>query len=165
MCSSARTRFTRHVPVVSMRFTPSCQPSRKSLRGLGSTFGHWAAFPGCMEVRTEPRTTAERRAQPRFPVHLDLEYRLIKSGPLRVSGRGRSIDISSKGIAFSTETLLKPGTLIELLVNWPGGPRAGSPPRLALMGHVVRSRGRMAVCAISKFEFRPNELRMAISQR
>jgi PilZ domain-containing protein len=102
-------------------------------------------------METSATKFVERRAQLRFPVHVQLEYRLIKSGPLRVSGKACSIDISSKGIAFTTEAVLNPGALIELVLDWPCG--ADDTSRLVLMGHIVRLSGKIVACAISRFEF------------
>ncbi|HWB82693.1 MAG TPA: hypothetical protein VG675_01050 [Bryobacteraceae bacterium] len=69
-------------------------------------------------------------------------------------GTGCTLDISSNGVGFQTETALRPGVLIELSVSWPVLLDDSCPMRLVIFGRVIRSSGRVSACTIDKYEFR-----------
>jgi len=97
---------------------------------------------------------AERRSSPRFALQERLCYSIVEGRQTIASGTGVTTDLSNSGVAFTTEHPLKPGTLVELLINWPKK-AAGAPSiRVAISGRIVRADAGMAACTIAKYEFR-----------
>ena len=69
-------------------------------------------------------------------------------------GVGKVLDISSKGVCFTTECVLKVGTRVELSVDWPLLLDHTYPLKLMIIGHVSRSNNKAAVVRIEHYEFR-----------
>jgi hypothetical protein len=82
---------------------------------------------------------------------MSVTHACLEHGP---PGVGKVLDISSKGVRFTTEGLLKPGTLIELLVSWPARLNDTCPLKLMIYGSVVRSDNSVAAIRIEHYEFR-----------
>jgi PilZ domain len=98
--------------------------------------------------------TVERRGNSRFPVKEDVRYRVLQSKAVQVSGSGKTLDISSGGILFTTSERLQPGRLIEIAVNWPAMLHGTCPLQLVATGRVVRSDNDTAAVRIERYEFR-----------
>ncbi len=96
----------------------------------------------------------ERRGKVRFPFEREIRYKLLKDNAVVESGVGRTVNMSSNGIAFSTERSLESGHYIELAVSWPVLLENSTPMRLIVFGRVVRSGSRTTVCTIEKYEYR-----------
>jgi hypothetical protein len=94
----------------------------------------------------------DRRLSSRFPVHEEVKYRLLNS-KIKLSGTGRTLDMSSGGILFTTEQELTPGRTVELSVNWPA--KLGNCLlKFVAVGRVVRSGPSQAAVRIQRYEFR-----------
>jgi len=94
----------------------------------------------------------DRRASSRFPVQEEVKYRLLNS-KTKLSGTGRTLNMSSGGIHFTTEQQLSPGRTVELSVNWPA--RLGNCLlKFVAVGRVVRSGPTDAAVRIQRYEFR-----------
>ncbi len=70
------------------------------------------------------------------------------------TGTGRTLNISSGGVWFSTESMLTSGMPVELSMNWPVLLNDSCPMKLMIYGCVVRSNERGAAVAIERYEFR-----------
>lgn len=70
------------------------------------------------------------------------------------TGTGKTTNISSSGIWFSTSGMLTAGMPIELSMNWPVLLNDTCPMKLMIYGCVVRSTERGAAVAIERYEFR-----------
>jgi hypothetical protein len=70
------------------------------------------------------------------------------------TGIGRTINISSSGVWFTTENLLTSGMPIELSMTWPVLLNDVCPMKLMIYGCVIRSNDRGAAVAIERYEFR-----------
>jgi len=102
----------------------------------------------------EPRgLETERRANPRFAVRQRLKYSLLEDGAITTFGTGVTIDFSSGGVAFTPQHHLKPGSLIELRIEWPWVLGDTCPILLVACGRIVRSAADMSACTIAEFEF------------
>ena len=99
-------------------------------------------------------TENERRAKYRFRMEREVRYTLADEAAVGASGTGNTINISSGGIAFTSEKALKPGSLVELAISWPVLLGETCPIRLIVFGRLVRCDGLTAVCSIDKYEFR-----------
>jgi c-di-GMP-binding flagellar brake protein YcgR len=98
--------------------------------------------------------TVERRGNSRFPVKEDVRYRVLQSKAVQVSGSGKTLDMSSGGILFTTSERLQPGRLVEIAVNWPARLHGTCPLQLVATGRVVRSDDDTAAVRIERYEFR-----------
>jgi c-di-GMP-binding flagellar brake protein YcgR len=96
----------------------------------------------------------DRRETSRFPVREDVRYRVLQSKSGQVSGAGKSVDMSSGGILFTTSEKLQPGRLIEISVNWPARLDGTCALQLVATGRVVRSDNETAAVRIERYEFK-----------
>jgi len=80
--------------------------------------------------------------------------RLGKGRTVTQVGTGRVINISSKGILFSTESLLPQGERIEVSVSWPARLNDTTPLKLVILGSVVRGEEKQAAVSIDHYEFK-----------
>ncbi|MBZ5581616.1 MAG: PilZ domain-containing protein [Acidobacteriia bacterium] len=96
----------------------------------------------------------DRRGNSRFPVREELRYRILhaKSSPL--AGTGRTLNISSGGILFTTEQKLPMGRLVEISVNWPARLGGTCPLQFVAIGRVVRAEAELAAVRIERYEFK-----------
>ena len=98
--------------------------------------------------------TADRRETSRFPVREEVRYRVLHAKGSPASGVGKTLDIGSGGILFTTEERLPVGRLVEVAVNWPVRLDGACPLRFVAVGKVVRSEATKAVVQIDRYEFR-----------
>ncbi len=97
---------------------------------------------------------SERRTADRFPIEREVKYRVISRRNGDAAGAGRTVNMSSSGILFSTEEELTPGRQIEVSVAWPAQLNNQTPLKLVARGRVVRSENRQAALEIQHYEFR-----------
>ncbi len=100
------------------------------------------------------RTQMERRTKLRFPINRELRFKLLEDAKIVATGYGQTIDMSSGGIAFFTDTDLSAGNYIELSISWPALLDDSCPMRLVVYGEVVRHAGSIGACTVEKWEFR-----------
>jgi len=96
----------------------------------------------------------ERRTKRRFEIEQDVRYKMLYGQRLAETGTGKTVNISSGGIWFTTEVLLTSGMPIELSVTWPVLLNDSCPMKLMIYGCVVRSNEKGAAVAIERYEFR-----------
>jgi hypothetical protein len=96
----------------------------------------------------------ERRVKRRFPIEQDVRYKMLYGQRIAETGSGKTMNISSGGIWFSTQTMLASGMPIELSLTWPVLLNDSCPMKLMIYGCVVRSNDRGAAVAIERYEFR-----------
>ncbi|MCL5745484.1 MAG: hypothetical protein M1541_16430 [Acidobacteria bacterium] len=70
------------------------------------------------------------------------------------TGAGKTVDMSSSGVLFTTDCPLSAGNRLELSVNWPAQLDNSCPLKLVALGRVVRADTATAAIAIEKYEFR-----------
>ena len=97
--------------------------------------------------------SGERRSNRRYRIELPVRYRVIGKDQSIAEGVGTTRDISSGGIALSSETELPAGSVIELWVNWPAVTEDVSCVKLRVAGRVVRSSGVKAAIQIKRHDF------------
>ncbi len=96
----------------------------------------------------------ERRSKRRFQIEQDIRYKMLYGQRIAETGVGRTRNISSGGIWFTTETMLTPGMPVELSMNWPVLLNDSCPMKLMIYGCVIRSTDKGAAVAIERYEFR-----------
>jgi hypothetical protein len=97
----------------------------------------------------------DRRASTRLPIERDVRYKVLggKRG-VKQAGSGKTINMSSAGVLFTTESTLKEGQLVELAVSWPALLNDVLALKLVAHGRLVRTEEKRAVIAIEKYEFK-----------
>jgi hypothetical protein len=100
----------------------------------------------------------DRRNKRRFTIELAVQYRVpAKNCPAQFC-TGRTVNISSSGIWFTTEAPLCTNLPLELSVSWPARLNGVCPLKLVIFGTVVRSDEGGAALAIKRHEFRTRAL-------
>jgi hypothetical protein len=103
-----------------------------------------------------PRSSDEqdRRSSSRFSIERDLRYKLVsKKGPEQ-NGSGKTLNMSSSGILFTTDQPVNAGGTVELSISWPAQLNNTCALRLVARGRVVRVNGGNAAIQIQQYEFR-----------
>src|ERR1700677_4995633 len=110
--------------------------------------------PHFQDDRLIMNSERERRTKRRFHIEQDVRYKMLYGQRIAETGVGKTMNISSGGIWFTTEALLTTGMPIELSVTWPVLLNDSCPMKLMIYGCVVRSNERGAAVAIERYEFR-----------
>ena len=112
-------------------------------------------------IETQPQDKAvspfverERRTKQRFMIAQDVRYKMLYGQRIAETGTGKTMNISSGGVWFTTENMLTSGMPVELSMNWPVLLNDSCPMKLMIYGCVVRSNERGAAVVIEGHEFR-----------
>ena len=96
----------------------------------------------------------DRREDRRYPIELELKYKLIRRKRVLETGAGKTINLSSGGICFEAERGLPVGLNVELLISWPVLLHNVAPMRLLVAGRIVRNDSRRIAVRALQHEFR-----------
>ncbi len=96
----------------------------------------------------------ERRIKRRFQIEQDVRYKMLYGQRIAETGVGKTKNISSGGVWFTTDSILTAGMPVELSMNWPVLLNDSCPMKLMIYGCVVRSTDKGAAVAIERYEFR-----------
>ena len=101
----------------------------------------------------------DARLHPRYPIALDLQYKLLNKGRVERFGFGRTVNISSGGVLFEANDILETNDLrdnsgIILKMNWPVLLYEGCALSLVLSGRIVRNDAARLAVRIEHLEFR-----------
>ena len=96
---------------------------------------------------------ADRRSAVRFPIEQDVRYKVFTRNTIEV-GMGKTVNMSSNGVLFTTERALSLGERLEVAVAWPAQLDHKCALKLVTTGRVVRTEGGVAAIAIERYEFR-----------
>jgi hypothetical protein len=96
----------------------------------------------------------ERRKADRFPIERELRYKVLSKRSGNESGSGKTIDMSSHGISFTTEHALIPGKKIEMAISWPAQLDNRTALKMIARGRIVRCVQGQAAIEIQQYEFR-----------
>ena len=111
-----------------------------------------------METQQEEKVLAngerERRMKRRFTIEQDVRYKMLYGQRIAETGVGKTSNISSGGVWFTTESMLTTGMPVEVSMNWPVLLNDSCPMKLMIYGCVVRSNEKGAAVAIERYEFR-----------
>jgi PilZ domain len=105
-------------------------------------------------VRLPRDTSLERRTSTRFPLTLAVRYAVSDRRQPGEMGSGRTMDLSSSGLCFSTDTPLSPGQRLDVSIDWPALLDGGVHLQLIISGVVVRTNGTVTAVQIQRHEFR-----------
>src|SRR5262249_1825210 len=99
--------------------------------------------------------TDERRASNRLPIKRDVRYKVLgEKKSVKHVGLGKTLNMSSGGGLFTTESPLPEGERVELAVSWPVQLNDTLPLKLVAMGRLVRSEETQAAISIERYEFK-----------
>src|SRR5215467_12622468 len=96
----------------------------------------------------------DRRCKRRFQIDQEVRYKMLYGQRIAETGAGKTLNISSGGVWFTTENMLTTGMPVELSMNWPVLLNDSCPMKLMIYGCVVRSNEKGAAVAIERYEFR-----------
>src|ERR1700722_19720890 len=105
-------------------------------------------------VQVIDRTTPlERRSKIRYPVSLNVKYRTVGRSN-RISGVGRTLNMSSGGLLIAADQRTEVGAKIELNVEWPSLLDGAIPLQLVAVGRVVRCLEVGFALSFTQYQFR-----------
>jgi len=96
----------------------------------------------------------ERRAADRFPIEREVRYRILNKRSSCEEGTGKTVNISSNGVLFTTDQILVPGKRLELSISWPAQLDNKCQLKLVARGRVARLEQGKAAIEIQQYEFR-----------
>ena len=104
-------------------------------------------------VSPENNVQMDRRHSDRFTIERDVKYRVLSKRSGEESGDGKTVDISSSGVLFTTRHMLLPGRRMEISISWPAQLNNKTALRLVARGRVVRYEEGRAAFMIQQYEF------------
>src|SRR5271163_3129029 len=105
-------------------------------------------------VETKNRTTPlERRVKIRYPVSLNVKYRTVGRSN-RISGLGRTVNMSSGGLLIAADQHTQLGARVELNIEWPSMLDGLIPLQLVAVGKVVRCLESGFALSFTQYQFR-----------
>lgn len=96
----------------------------------------------------------ERRSADRFPIEREVRYKVLNKRSSPEEGTGKTINISSNGVLFTTDQILIPGKRLELSISWPAQLDNKCHLKLVARGRVARLEQGRAAIEIQQYEFR-----------
>jgi len=146
LAESSLLRWRRIYPVESVELPDG------GVLYLGAESEAMAALEKSGEtVIGSPPGGSERRRARRTQIGCPLWYET--QSPPKQTGSGRTIDMSSGGISFSSESSLRVNTQITVVLSWPVPLEGGVPVNLRVTGRVVRQEGTKAALQIKTLSF------------
>jgi PilZ domain len=96
----------------------------------------------------------ERRRSSRFPIEREVRYKTLNQRTETLAGNGKTLNISSSGVLFTSDHDLPVGTRLELSISWPAQLNDRCLLNLVARGRVTRhNKGQLAL-QIQQYEFR-----------
>src|SRR6266849_3077648 len=97
----------------------------------------------------------DRRSSNRLPIEREVRYKVLGGKKaVKQVGLGRTLNMSSGGVLFTTETALPEGERVELAVSWPAQLNDVLPLKLVALGRLVRTDQTSAAISIERYEFK-----------
>jgi len=89
-------------------------------------------------VVSSPADRSDQRLKGRYPIALDVQYKLLSRDGVDRVGCGKTLNISSGGVLFETDQQLPASGVVELAIKWPYVLRDVCSLKLVVRGHIVR---------------------------
>jgi hypothetical protein len=99
-------------------------------------------------------SAGDRRLKRRFRIEQDVRYKMLYGQRVAETGAGKTTNISSGGVCFTTDNMLSIGIPVELSMTWPVMLNQNCPLKLMIYGCVVRSNDTGSAVVIERYEFR-----------
>ena len=98
--------------------------------------------------------SSERRRSSRFPIEREIRYKTLNQRAELLAGVGKTLNISSSGVLFTSEHDMPLGTRLEVSISWPAQLNERCLLNLVARGRVTRhAKGQLAL-QIQQYEFR-----------
>lgn len=97
---------------------------------------------------------AERRRSSRFPIERELRYKTLNQRAEVLSGSGKTLNISSSGVLFTSDHELPIGTRLEVSISWPAQLNEKVLLNLVARGRITRHHKGQLALQIQQYEFR-----------
>ncbi len=94
------------------------------------------------------------RRSRRFPIACEVRYSILNGRAEPVAGVGKTLNISSSGVLFTSEYELPVGTVLELSIDWPIRLDDGCFLNLVARGRVTRQAKGLLALQFTQHEFR-----------
>jgi len=105
--------------------------------------------------RVSTRTSApDRRASSRFPIEREIRYKVLTKKNSEEIGVGKTVNMSRKGVYFTTDRMLPAGRRVEISISWPAQLNHRCALQLVARGSVVRCENGGAAMEIEQHEFK-----------
>ena len=108
---------------------------------------------------------ADRRHSDRFPIEREVRYKILSKRSGEEAGDGKTVNISSSGVLFTSEHVLLPGRRLELSISWPAQLNNKCALKLVARGRIVRFEDGRAAMEIQQYEFRTHSPQTAAGPR
>ena len=96
----------------------------------------------------------ERRKSSRFPIERELRYKTLNQRSEILSGSGKTLNISSSGVLFTSDHDLPVGTRLEVSISWPAQLNEKCLLNLVARGRITRHMKGQLALQIQQYEFR-----------
>ena len=107
---------------------------------------------------------SDRRGADRFPIEREVRYKVLNKKNTDEAGNGRTLNMSSNGVLFTSEHMLLPGKRMELAISWPAQLNNKTPLKLVARGRVIRYDDGRAAMEIQQYEFRTSATQNLMAQ-
>jgi hypothetical protein len=97
---------------------------------------------------------SDRRRSDRFAIEREIRYRALNKRGGEEAGEGKTVNMSSSGVLFTSGQILRPGRRIELAISWPAQLNNKCALKLVARGRIVRFDNGLAAMEIQQYEFR-----------
>jgi hypothetical protein len=87
-------------------------------------------------------------------LNLELRFTASKGSRQPIQGRGVVVNISSRGVAFRTDTALAPDLNIDASIEWPVTLNGDCVLRVTVEGRMLRVQDGLSVMRVDRYEFR-----------
>ncbi len=98
--------------------------------------------------------SAERRRSSRFPIEREVRYKTLNQRTELTAGVGKTLNISSSGVLFTSEHDMPLGTRLEVSISWPAQLNEKCLLNLVARGRVTRHANGQLALQIQQYEFR-----------
>ena len=98
--------------------------------------------------------SSERRRSSRFPIEREVRYKTLNQRADSLAGSGKTLNISSSGVLFTSDQELPVGTRLELSISWPAQLNERCMLNLVARGRITRHSKGQSALQIQQYEFR-----------
>ena len=105
-------------------------------------------------VQRQIASNEERRSHRRYPVGLEVHYKLARERMTVQEGSGKTLDFSAEGVFFRPDRAVPAGVDVELSIDWPVNIQGAPTLRVTIQGRTLRSTSEGTAVRISHCEFR-----------
>ncbi|PWU08160.1 MAG: hypothetical protein C5B51_08390 [Terriglobia bacterium] len=110
-----------------------------------------------MRQRKRSAIPSERRQYRRYPIQTGVRYRILGNSELSEAAFGRTVNISTGGVLFESESSFIPGLRVELSIDWLAHLEPSVELTLHAQGQIIRTDERLTAVQFHRYEFRTRQ--------